>query len=228
MGLTRIEDFSSVLTPETCRGGTAKFEQAAAYLDNNNSLSVVRDIWQHFDNANKAALLVHETLYRSLRGIGETTSDHARRAVGLGFSGFKFEWMLAGLPSTPVLCNSLEPVPLTRFAAFEVQPGTVQLQFFELNGEVILSKTTLLIAKALSPLSSAADLSATNHRTVVSMSLKSPVVADTNLAYSIALTASGSVEFSLGTFGATLHGGQLPKMICNELGWPLDQAIPGL
>lgn len=58
-----------------------KFEQLANYQDS-GELLVSQEIYDHLDNVNKAALLVHEAVYSYRRkALGETTSQNSRKLV---------------------------------------------------------------------------------------------------------------------------------------------------
>jgi hypothetical protein len=83
-GLKEINDSFSNIMPKRC-----KVEQVAAYLDS-GELLVDGEIWRAFDKLNKAALIVHEALYRRMRDDGEKNSIRARRAVAAAFSGKDF------------------------------------------------------------------------------------------------------------------------------------------
>ncbi len=110
----------------------------------NEMISVDGDIWSNLNNTNRAALLVHEALYRYLRSLGETTSDNTRLAVGKAFSGIKFDSVKDGILSDAVECADRPSNGQSQwwFMAFKNAEGSVTLQFFMINGQLMLSKAT--------------------------------------------------------------------------------------
>lgn len=106
-----------------------------------NKVYFVGSVWNQLNNVNKAALLIHEALYRNLRGMGETTSDRARKTIAYLFSGMKFEWVLEGLSQKYLFCWTNDAAASFRFAVYPRGGNLVTAQFLVYNGEVMLSKT---------------------------------------------------------------------------------------
>lgn len=83
-------DPKEALEPEEKNG--CKLEQVVTYFDYYPSEVIFYDkeIYDHMDETNKAALILHESLYKILRDESrETNSLRTRRAVGLAMSGVK-------------------------------------------------------------------------------------------------------------------------------------------
>lgn len=147
VGLSPIDDSNSLIRPKNC-----EIEQTAIYLDSGDEIHVVEEIWNAFDNINKAGLLVHEALYRNMRMAGETNSDRTRKVVGHAFAGSSFKNILDGVPNTTTICGTNEGASQNRFAIFEETPGVATLQFFILDGKVPMSKTVFKMPIHQSPI----------------------------------------------------------------------------
>ncbi len=153
-GLNPIDDSNPIVRPSHC-----EIEQVAIYYDTSLEVQVVKEIWDAFDNVSKAALLVHEGLYELLRNQGETNSDRVRLAVGHGFAGTQFKYVLEGIVkkvdtfSETVICGtSNETDPKYTFAVYKNELGFWTLQFLWMHGKFLLSKTTHNISDEISPL----------------------------------------------------------------------------
>lgn len=120
-------------------GRECSLEQIAKYSDGTRQIHFVSGVWNHLDNLNKAALLVHEALYRNLRTNGETTSDRTRKAVGYLFSGMDFTWVLDRLPQKYLFCWTTDAA--FQFAVYPDQGSGAIAQFLVYNGEIMLTKT---------------------------------------------------------------------------------------
>jgi hypothetical protein len=184
IGLSPIDDYHSIVLPKYC-----KIMQLARY-EINEIISVDGDIWDNLNNTNRAALLVHEALYRYLRGIGETTSDNTRLAVGKAFSGIKFESVKDGVPSDAVECIDQPADGKSRwwFTAFKNPQGGVTLQFFMVDGRLMLSKATGPLGPETWP------FSATKSSTFAFMSLTSILNGGTPIILSIQRGDNGSIK----------------------------------
>ncbi len=116
-------------------------EQIAVYRDGTNQVHFVGSIWNQLNSVNKAALLIHESLYRNLRGMGDTTSDRTRKLVAYLFGGLQFEWILDGLPQKYLFCWTNDAEASFRFAVYPISADYVVAQFLVYNGEVMFNKT---------------------------------------------------------------------------------------
>lgn len=138
-GVSTIDDTLSPILPKNC-----KAVQAAVYLES-GELYLDQEIWTAFDQLNKAALLVHEAVYKELRDMGETNSIRARRAVANAFAGKKFEYYKEGIPvSGSFLCY--DDQEQYRFYLYPISKETdrdwnIRIQFETLNGVEVVSKT---------------------------------------------------------------------------------------
>lgn len=165
VALNPVDDFSVVILPRGCH-----LEQAAVYRDHNNTLLIVGDIWNSFDDVNKAALLVHEAAYREMRNRKAKTSDLTRWLVGHAFSGYEYKSPTQGIPRSHLLCftagfgsslsssldslNSADKVDglYNYVAIYDRDDDKTVYQFLRIDGENVYSKTTVTVARSLSPL----------------------------------------------------------------------------
>lgn len=122
-------------------GKGCDLEQIAIYKDGSDQVRFIGSVWDKLDNTNKAALLIHESLYRSLRQMGDVTSDRTRKTVGYLFSGMKFNWVLAGLPQKYLFCWTNDANASFQFAVYPYGSSHVKAQFLVYNGEIMLHKT---------------------------------------------------------------------------------------
>ena len=153
-GLNPIDDSNPIVRPSNC-----EIEQVAIYFDTSLEIQVVKEIWDAFDNVNKAALLVHEGFYQILRLQGEANSDRVRRAVGHGFAGTQFKYVLDGIMKSSdnfnktVICGTVSASdPKYTFAVYRNEFGFWTLHFLSMHGKFVLSKTTMAVSDDLSPL----------------------------------------------------------------------------
>lgn len=98
-----LEPTEDAFPPIKKRG--CKFEQLANYQDS-GELLVSQEIYDHLDNVNKAALLIHEAVYSYRRkALGETTSQNSRRLVAQ---------LMANNPDTNTIDRSIGEVTSIR------------------------------------------------------------------------------------------------------------------
>jgi hypothetical protein len=88
--LTRIDDDQVRVTPSpaTCQNGTLYYGQLANFTFDGRLL-IASDLWSapQFSDQGRAALLMHEIVYKALRDqVGETNSSRSRAIVALLFS----------------------------------------------------------------------------------------------------------------------------------------------
>lgn len=96
-----MDDSHELIIPDK----NCKVEQLANYSKDEIVL-VDSEIWSHFDQTNRAALLTHETVYKKLRSFGEKSSTRARRTVGLLFSNYRFEFYASGIERRYFKCGT--------------------------------------------------------------------------------------------------------------------------
>jgi hypothetical protein len=99
-------DALPILTPPP----GCKFEQAAAYNKRLQRFFFDRELWDAMDETNRAALLVHETIYDHLRLlVNEQDSFYTRQVVSFLFANEEYEMPGAGLPEKSYLCYAGRP-----------------------------------------------------------------------------------------------------------------------
>lgn len=116
-------------------------EQIAVYSDGDGKVRFVESVWEKMDNTNRAALLIHESLYRVLRLNGETSSDRARKTIAYLFSGLKFKWIIEGLPKQFLMCWTTDQNASFRFALVPGQGNHATAYFLSYAGETMMTRT---------------------------------------------------------------------------------------
>jgi hypothetical protein len=161
-GLLPVDDAYNVIVPKNCQ-----IEQLANFT-NQNQILVNGEIYNSLNDTNKAALIVHEALYKIFRIYGSTNSIRARKSVALGFSTIDLngnpnceregncervvENVIADLPSKYLDCHTLpnsngSPFPGSHFYAFNDENGELVFQFDYLDGELMLTKSKVYVDK---------------------------------------------------------------------------------
>lgn len=103
------------------------------------------EIWNALSETQKAALLIHESVYRVLRAAGETDSRRARHLTAHIVSGNKIEDVFPG-NKYQLFCRSGDTDKLTYFYASELpttspeEPKKLRLQFGSFGGRKLMSK----------------------------------------------------------------------------------------
>lgn len=137
VALKPVSDYTSPIVPKNCA-----VEQLALFQDAPNRLLIVIDIWNKLDDLNKAALMIHETLYRNLRfSDKEADSNRTRLTVALAFTSYQFELGRMQLPARVHLCNSTDLDMSYRFALY-ASGDQVHYEFFRFNGKFGLTRET--------------------------------------------------------------------------------------
>ncbi len=146
--LLPVDDSYHVVVPKNCR-----VEQLANFTSQNQVL-INGEIWRRLDNTNKAALIIHEAIYKVFRMYGATNSIRARKATALGFSGGIFTPIWDGAPfwngnsNMPYLnCKTAVSLPGSHFYAYNDDNGELVFHFDYLDGHLMLTKTILNIDK---------------------------------------------------------------------------------
>lgn len=108
MGMRSIEDVKLVPVGDSrhyvemasCTAGTPEFTAAAIYQDQANDLVFSKRVYEKFDNISKAALNVHEAVYKVLRSeYKDVDSVRTRKIVGYLFSDMDETAIIEDIPS---------------------------------------------------------------------------------------------------------------------------------
>lgn len=186
-------------------------EQVAVYKDGDNQVHIVGSIWNKLSNIDKAALLIHESLYRHLRGMGDTTSDRTRKTIAYLFSGMKFKQVLEGLPSTYLFCWSNDKEASFQFAVYPKEKDVATAIFLVYDGEVMLNRTTANLY--MTPFASKFNLPIPKGESVVvSDIIKNPLLDVPSYNFSVEVNPSTG-EISASIEAVVLVGGTNPKQI---------------
>lgn len=133
--LTPIDDVLPIALPANCA-----IEQLANYVDD-DLLVVQKTIWDALSNAQRAALILHEAIYRLERYSGAKSSRRTRRIVASIFSDSKFESVTAELPAGAKLCTAHNGNKTTyRFYYYPSHKNMTGLQFTLFKGHSVFSR----------------------------------------------------------------------------------------
>ena len=132
--LNDVDDAGSVAAPSKL-GKNCKREQLANYTSEQD-LFVNQEIWKKLDNENKAALILHEGIYKFERIYGAKDSRRSRKVVAYAMSTFNFEDIRAQIPETAQFCESDKE----RFYLWSTGAWT-QVQYIRKNGVNVYSLT---------------------------------------------------------------------------------------
>jgi hypothetical protein len=186
VNLKPLDDSKNIIMPRDCA-----IEQTALYNDANEQILVVGEIWNQMDSANKAALLVHEALYKNLRMIwSEATSERTRVAVGRIFAGQVLKSVLAAVPNDVQVCFTDEDTPQNRFAVYDTRQGAKVYQFLMMDGKAPLTRTAATLM--VSPLGDRQSISLT-------VPVHSLLEKNLNVTIRFQKSAGGDTELYLGT-----------------------------
>lgn len=144
--LKPIDDAALVAVPRDCA-----IEQLAVYVDE-TLLLVSEEIWNSLNVTNRAALVMHEAIYRLERYSDVTDSRRARKIVGHLISGFAFEPVRGGRPPRmPSVCTAtLNGKMIYNFLATPTNGGTMtEIQFYVYEGKFVFSKKTSVLPIAM-------------------------------------------------------------------------------
>jgi hypothetical protein len=140
--LNDVDDAGAVGAPNKL-GKNCKREQLANYTSEQD-LFVNEEIWKKLDNKNKAALILHEGIYKYERYYGAKDSRRSRKVVAYAMSPFSFEDIHAQIPETAQLCESDKE----RFYLWSTGAWT-QVQYVRKNGVNVYSLTRAPLPMAL-------------------------------------------------------------------------------
>lgn len=187
-------------------------EQIAIYTDGDNQIHFVGSIWNHLNNVNKAALLIHETLYRTLRLVGgETTSDRTRKTVAYLFGGMNFQWILDGAPAKYLMCWTSDGS--NQFVVYPGGSTSVIAQFLVFNSEIMLSKTTTNLP--LAPFAGAWGTSSSVDNEVIWNRVQNPLLDAQTFEFRIQ-ASPGPLAISGGVALTTVGQDNSKPIICNH------------
>lgn len=106
-------------------------------------IDVDHDAWMGLDNVNKAALYLHEAIYWHLRlGGEEHDSRRTRKAVAYLMAGKKLQPVdvfPSEIPKRAQFCHGNG----TQFLAYRNSKGNLALQFIEIGGFYMLTRTSM-------------------------------------------------------------------------------------
>lgn len=140
---------NAISAPQGC-----KIEQLAIYVTRLGKLLIDAEIWDSIDDTNRAALMLHETIYRILRSEGgETDSFYTRQVVSYYLSVPQAESIDAGVPAEAYECTAAPNAEsLSPGASFYIYkntegrgPNYFVIQTNVANSIQMFTKTTNLI-----------------------------------------------------------------------------------
>ena len=191
VALKPVSDYTSPIVPKNCA-----VEQLALFQDAPNRLLIVSDIWNKLDDLNKAALMIHESLYRTLRfSDKEADSNRTRLVVALAFTNYQFELGRMLLPSHVYLCNSTDPDMSYRFAVYASGHQT-HYEFFRFNGKFGLTRE--IFAQPLK--GSILDGGSSGTLSTHADQMKAPIL-ENPLLFTVTQWAQGGPVLSIGIAG---------------------------
>ena len=132
--LKDVDDSFDVVFPSGC-----KAEQLAHYYSDDKIL-VNSDIWQHLTETDRAALILHEAIYRLNRSVGAADSRQSRHVVmSLFDSSTGFADPDENIPADALTCISMQGG--LYMSVFKNAAGNIwNLQFKALGKNFIFSK----------------------------------------------------------------------------------------
>ena len=137
--LKPIDDSLEAIIPQGCA-----LEQTVNY-QNDHLILVNGEIWNALSETQKAAMLIHEAVYRVLRTAGETDSRRARHFTAHIVSGNKVEDVFPG-NNYQLFCRSVGSPIDTYFYAARIpattpsEPEKLRLQFGSFGARKLMSK----------------------------------------------------------------------------------------
>lgn len=121
-------------------------QQLAYFDDRSDTIYVLKPLWNQMDSVNQSALVSHELYFREFRRSGEHTSENARRAVAHIYALMGPTPLNEGLPNGASSFSATGEGAAPRISVFRavnfLASGITRLQFTQLNGIALFSKTT--------------------------------------------------------------------------------------
>jgi hypothetical protein len=140
-----MSDVDLELTPDSYEiarpRGNCKIEQIvnlqlATISPFTSKYAVNKDIWDKMDNTNKAATILHESLYAFLKAyFKEPNSVRVRRMVGLVMSGYTFKPLKSIINDEYIHCHSLDEPSMHGFGI----PHYTNEFFLTRNGDFVIT-----------------------------------------------------------------------------------------
>lgn len=145
-GLRSVNDSHHVIIPKDCR------VEQLAHFTSQNQILIDGEIWNKLDDTNKAALLVHEALYKEFRNYGAKNSLRVRSYVAYAFAGIETINIREDIPEDAYICrtyskNSRNLLSETYFWAYNDESGELIFQFDSIGSDLILTKSQVSIDK---------------------------------------------------------------------------------
>ncbi len=193
---------------------SCQLEQIAVYTDGNQQVHIVSSVWNQLDNVNKAALLIHEALYRTLREMGDSNSDRTRKAVAYLFGGMKFTWPLQSVPNKFLSCWTNDTPSSFQFVVLPGDRRFVRAYFLVYNGEIMLTQTAATLDTGFFAQALGVDADPVGNLTTI-REIKNPLIDLPTYDYvNRTDTVTGKVTAAIEAVG--LSGGKNEKSItCN-------------
>ena len=154
-GLPPLDDSHEIVVPKKC-----KIERLALYQG--SKILLDGSLWKKMNNINKAALILHEALYKYDRQLkGAKDSRNARKIVAKFMSNQKLENVLDGVPKTGASqCHAFyqhddaewgsAPLPSENIEFFVYwKNDKIVVNFTDFFGTAIFSKTSVEINKPI-------------------------------------------------------------------------------
>lgn len=175
-------------------------QQVAYFDDQSSTIYILKPLWDKLDSLNQAALAQHELSYMHQRMLGEKNSKISRLHVGHAFSVAGPTPVNDGLTSDSSLFTfkdeRLSALAVTH--GFSLGQSIARLQFKQIGGIPLLSKTWVDFASPIWDLALAYDPSESNFSCVV----KTP---DTHIVTSAPLLGLYTNDFGANQFTAELE-----------------------
>ena len=140
--IPEVGDEGRVEIPSHC-----SLRQLAVWDDNDNRIYVHRELWARLDSMNKAALLLHEMIWKGERTFGSSkTSEQIRKRVAKRFAVGQLRAKPKANGST-VRCRIHSPSDFNLLSEIEFIPeeGGLNLQFNLLRNRIVLDDTGVRI-----------------------------------------------------------------------------------
>jgi|GEM_PF-4141073 hypothetical protein len=144
--LNPTKDSYEAFFPKNC-----KVEQLAVYKDasNNEKLYINYDLYKYMDELNKAALILHEAIYKDFRSSGDKNSLRTRRLVSRLLAGKPINQNIHVKDPNAKWMDCVSSSEILRENSFTFPATVVRLQ--ELNGVVSAWGLYLKGSKVLEP-----------------------------------------------------------------------------
>jgi hypothetical protein len=146
--LLRVEDLNNFMEPEDDNCVVT----ALGNYRQDDKLYINSKLYKKMDFAHRAAFILHETVYKKRRSMGDKDSVYARRLVAMTFAGIPLKHPVANLvdssfhpKSGVVKCRSISfDQPYYEFFAArnEQNPSLTDIQFDRLSSNPVLNRAT--------------------------------------------------------------------------------------